>query len=124
MAKIINGQNLIGVDETSGDISDYRIMRIPIGTWNMNASAGGSASKLVTHSLGAKFSDVISINVVVFNDAKTVVYDFLSQLTSANASMLNSSRVTLQIRAGGIYDNADFDDTVMNRGYVTLIYKD
>lgn len=123
MAKIINGQNLIGVDETSG-ISDYRIMRIPIGTWNMNVSASGQDVIFVGHSLGAKFIDVVSLDVVVFNDDLNTTYQFISQLPTVNITRIESSRITLAIRAGGIYDNSNFDDATINRGYVTLIYKD
>jgi hypothetical protein len=102
-----------------------RCKKLDIGSWNMDTTA----SKSVNHGLGAFWTNVIGIQIFVFHDNLGYRYPLSMFNDAADPSLIggglgdiNAGSLTLRRRAGGLFDNASFDDAGINRGNIFIWY--
>ncbi len=102
---------------------------IPIGAWNMTTTGG----VLVAHGV-ADFTKIKAYHVIIFNDDASLAFDFLSRASAIQPSGdpmgisgyiagVNATAVSLErvpVTADGVFFGSDFDDGVINRGYLTI----
>jgi len=109
----------------SDDGQRVHCVRIPIGVWNMAATA----TVAVAHALGANFINVVSATCVIINDALDAAYfcslgGYFNGTLNSDVAIQKIANANLMITraAGGTFNGVAFDDAVMNRGYIVLIY--
>lgn len=94
-----------------------------IGAWNMDADA----SKIV--STDVVFSKVRGISFVIINDAGDAIYPngltqtaFTPELEAAAGGTNTGGELSILMSrtTGGFFDDAGFNDTAVNRGYVIV----
>jgi hypothetical protein len=95
-----------------------------IDDWNMNVSVAGAATRNVAHNL-TSWKKIRNVSAVVRSDGDTTYY----AVPAANAGgtgtdlfhdSFTSTNIILRSRTGGIFDNAGFDATSYNRGWVYI----
>lgn len=122
-------KTIVWSDAVSGsgdiDFSDLIVQKgtikqvVNIGDWNMDSTASVS----VTLPFGVVIDNVVSIQATIRNDAASSI----SMLNSVSGGVLQGgiqilSGATIQLErlTGGSFDNASFDSTGFNRGYVVI----
>jgi len=107
-----------------GGIAQPRQKVINIGVWNMDSTSAVS----VAH--GVTLTKIVSVSGILFNDALStgdpIPYTgdtdagdhdlYISSVTTTNVIL---NRVT-----GGDFDSTNYNDAVMNRGYILVTYID
>lgn len=94
---------------------------IEIGAWDMDANSA------INISHGVDFTKIKSISVIIISDSGLSYFpirkgDMISGLIDGNF-WFDSTFITLQRRSGGSFNSAGYDDSVMNRGYITITYE-
>jgi hypothetical protein len=98
-----------------------KVTSFDIGDWNMDTDATVQVS--LPGSLTA--DDLRAIDVFIRNDANTSYYKLDKYDTVAVGSASGwvedtASQIKLRRRTGGDFDNANFDSTTYNRGWITV----
>lgn len=98
-----------------------RVKTLEIGVWNMDADG----TKDVAH--GLTYTDIIGVNGKIFQDPGGTEFPIVQGLVTGASldlfvSYWNSTNIHLSRAAAGTFDNATFDDAVMNRGYLYVFY--
>lgn len=97
---------------------------IEIGDWNMVAAPSVS----ITHGL-SDHTKIRNVSVVIRNDTDSLNYDLSSLDNLATGLVTGGTRgwdstiISLRRYTGGLFDNAAFDLTSYNRGWVTIEYE-
>lgn len=98
---------------------------IEIGSWDMDAIG----SRLVSHGI-SDYTKIRSISVMIRNDAETILYPLSSVGGSGGTTpqgdawaVNNSGSILLMRVASGVFDNTNFNDAIINRGWVTVTYQ-
>jgi len=111
----------------SDDGSLMHCRKIEIGSWNMDSAV----SKTVSWGFTLDPAKLVSIAVVVFSDdglTRQPLNRFQNvpdpSLVSGGISTYTQLSVVLYRRTGGVFDTAEYDDTAINRGYITVIFYD
>lgn len=94
---------------------------IEIGDWNMDSTA----SLNVAH--GLTYSKIRMVSAIIRSDDGTVLYPLTpAYITDQDASIaaIDATNVVLNRYGTGSFDNANFDATSYNRGWVTIHYVD
>jgi len=97
------------------DGTPYYIKEINIGDWNMDSTAS------VTVAHGCTYANILDINVLIRDDSDT--YRYFLQDTNKGSVDIGSVNLTLWRIGGGYFDNALFDSTSFNRGFIKIRYK-
>jgi hypothetical protein len=125
---IITGTaSVAGVLTASGGISENSVVLkrkvINIGDWNMDSTTNIS----VAH--GLTLSNIYSVNVTIISDdsaGKFMVPGFSALNSTSNTDValngVTSTNINLTRRAGGFFDNTDYDSTSFNRGHIVIEY--
>lgn len=99
---------------------------IDIGSWDMDTNA----TKQVNYPFGINPAKVVSAYVLIQEDALNFTYPLTLMgdaadpaLYAGNIWYFTTNWCTLYRRTGGAFDNAAFNDAVMNRGWVNIIYR-
>lgn len=93
---------------------------IPIGAWDMNVDFA-----LVPHGV-ADFKKIRTCKVSIINDGLSKVTDelYYGDVEIALWTEIGATDITLNLpTASFYYTNSDYNDAVMNRGYVTITYE-
>ena len=106
---------------TPGTSNKLNVKVIQIGDWNMDSTDNVN----VAH--GLTLANIRNISVVIRDDGNTTYYC----LPGADATLAadqeyafaNASNVNIKRRDSGIFDNASFDQTSYNRGWITIMYE-
>jgi hypothetical protein len=123
---IINTSNAViasGGIQTDGS-NTLKIKVIDIGDWDMDAT--GSIN--VAHGLGASFSNIRSVSVMIRNDSGSQIYPFnagvnLTDTTpQGTIAQISNPNINLARLGTGIFNSTDFDATSYNRGWITITY--
>jgi hypothetical protein len=124
----------INCDNLNADVATKRgtdgtLMRekvISIGDWNMDSTN----IITVNHGLGSDYEKIRTIDVIIRNDLDSVRSRLGEVSDAADPSLLGggvgeitSAFVTLIRRTAGLYDNANFDSTSYNRGWIYILYE-
>lgn len=109
-----------GIQTDSGGTNEiWRTRIIQIGDWNMDATPAVSISH------GLTLADIRSLSVIIRNNAATNHVDITSIVAAGGqggGSFAGSTTVQLDRVTGGRFDNASYDSTSFNRGWITIIY--
>lgn len=90
---------------------------VDIGSWNMDAVS----PKQVAH--GLSYTKILGVHVVIYDDAGTFTTNL--DATEAGAGWIggwDSTYITLQRKASGVFDNTSYDSTLVNRGKILILY--
>lgn len=111
------------IENGTGTLTVYKKV-INIGDWNMNTTD----IKVVSHSLGASWNKVVSIQVMILNDSGNIIYP-LNTLNSngdfsGGVNSMDSTTISLNLNKSipCQFDSAEFNATSYNRGYITIEY--
>ena len=128
-----NVNRLVISDVASGGIllssliGTTKTKHINIGPWNMNITAGGTAVAFVSIPHTLSLVKIRSVSVFIFNDAQNTLYPIsyvdLGGLIKGTVDV-DSTNINPSIFSGGLFDSASFNDTSVNRGYITITYQD
>ncbi len=96
---------------------------IQIGDWNMDSTSS------VTIAHGLLYSTIRVVDVYIFPDSGAGAdYGPLARFNTGagtlegGVSNITSTNIVLARVSGGYFDNANFDATSYNRGYITIGY--
>jgi hypothetical protein len=122
-----NNSELTLGGETDAEIFNptptYETITLPIGAWNMDANS----SVVIAHGI-ADYTKIRSMSAMIINDAQNALLNlsavvFTTGLGYGAISGASSTIVELQRTNGGFFDSADYDDTGINRGFITITYE-
>jgi len=106
---VING-NVINT-ETTGRV--YK--ELEIGSWDMDLITNIG----VSHSLSAtEWGTIRNVEVSIIDDANT----FHQPLENGGLMGFGSSTFSLQRTVSGTFDNSNYDDSTVNRGFIRFYY--
>lgn len=120
--------NFTARNSVLSDSANLKVKVIEIGDWNMDTTNAVS----VIHGIvdGTK---IRSVDVVIRADTgvlyKLENYDFSTGEVGGGVSGVNEdipiSGTTIRLgrKTGGLFDQAGFDSTSFNRGFITIIYE-
>lgn len=96
---------------------------VEIGDWDMDTTQ----FKTVLHGL-SDHKKVRTVNVFINEDIGSLfhplgLYVDSTGLLGGGVDYLNSTGVILRRVTGGLYDNANFNSTPFNRGWITITYE-
>ncbi len=106
-----------GVSEPGGKTIKLKV--VDIGPWNMDTGANIS----INH--GLNIEKIVCVNIIIFQDLYARIYrlDYSDVYEDADGKyFLDSTKIYLYRRVGGKFDNAAFNDPVINRGHIMLWY--
>jgi hypothetical protein len=92
---------------------------IEIGAWDMDATAQVIIASGITDA-----TKIRSIQTIIYNDAQTTAYPLNSDLivSSIYQQFWQGNNIYLARVAAGLFDHPDYNDTSINRGYITIQY--
>lgn len=98
--------------------------KITIGAWNMSSDS----TKTVAHGLNStQWKAIRNIFVYIRNDADTKRYSVGRSSADGECDMsvneIDSTNITLARKTGGEFDDATFNDTGFDRGYIVIEYE-
>ena len=106
--------------QADGDHTLYKTRILNLGAWDMSTSPGLD----IAH--GLTFSKIISAQCMIINDTSTRVttLDGFEKDTSLHKGNLDIEVSNLRLRriGGGYFSNINYDDSVMNRGFIVITY--
>jgi len=107
------------------DTTAFKTKVIEIGSWDMDTVG----SKNVAHGI-SDYTKIRSINAIIRNDADTLLYPINTVGGSSGTepqgnawAVNNSGSVLLMKVVSGVFDNTSFNDSVINRGWLTIVYE-
>lgn len=125
-AELNYSSGLVGnIQDQLDAISGLNTTIVNIGDWNMQG--GGFVS--VAHGV-ADYTKIRSVSVMIINDSATelrplVTVNYLTGASNGGSiNAINSTTINLSAIVGGIYDDAAYNATSFNRGYLTITYTD
>ena len=109
---IINGNTL---NSDTALASERISQELEIGSWDMDLITNVG----VSHSLSAtEWGTIRNVEVSITDDANT----FYQPLENGGLFGFSSSSFSLQRTASGTFDNSNYDDSTINRGFITFTY--
>ena len=93
----------------------FRTKVLPIGVWDMDATAS------VTIAHGIDFTKIRKASVIIRDDAN-IVRVFLNEADEGAISVVDATNVTLARTLGGVFDATAYDDIAVDRGFLTIEY--
>jgi energy-coupling factor transporter ATP-binding protein EcfA2 len=102
---------------------NLKIKVIQIGAWNMDSVS----TKSVTHGL-ADVLKIRDISAMILDDAGTSIRKLDGNFDGVNFNGgiddISALSIVLQRFTTGIFDDPEYDDAVINRGYLTITYEE
>lgn len=90
---------------------------ISLGTnWNMDITGG----KNFAHPTGVTRDNIRRLFAMIANDDGTASYSLTDEGNGSLSS--NNTAINVSRKTGGFFDGPNFDDTSVNRGYLTIEY--
>lgn len=116
-------------DGNSGSFTNTKVATVEIGDWNMDTTS----STLINISGFADWENIISVYVIIRNDADSSHYPLNTTTSTSDALPVGGvgaissglgGTIRLVRTTGGFFDSTDFDSTSYNRGWLTVMYQD
>lgn len=107
-----------GIEEQN-DAAILKCQVFEIGAWNMDTT--GSVT-IDVDAAGITWNNVRSVEVLIQNDAESVIYSLIRG-SDYIFYVQSTGDLTLSRVPGGSFDGAAYDDTGVNRGWVTVWYE-
>ena len=115
--------NTADIATNTAKIAGLNTKIINIGDWDMDADTAVN----VAHGL-SDYTKFRIVTATIISDAGTANYDFGSANNGLDAGnhfiKYGSTNITLSRAANGFFDNVFFDDTPLDRGWITIQYLD
>lgn len=118
--KLKNTPEVMGVDGSA----KVRTKVLNIGDWNMDANTFTT----ITHGV-TNYQNILSVSVVIRTDLSAPPTTHLlnaadsdTVVVSGGVGEIDATTIRLYRLTGGIFDNANYDATSYNRGFVTITY--
>jgi len=117
-----------GLVETGSGGATLKKKVVEIGDWNMDSTYTAA----VAHGLGANFSKIRHVEVMIRNDEGTGLYKLqyivatgAGKVTGGFLNATDSTNINIEIFSGqyGFFDSTDFNATSYNRGWITIEYE-
>lgn len=92
---------------------------LPIPSWNMDSDA----TKSIAH--GLDFNDIVSISVLIHNDAGTLGTDLIVQEGGGDTDgyySKDSTNIIMGRRSGASYDNSNYSSSLVVRGWIKITH--
>lgn len=100
--------------------SSLRFKEVDIGDWNMSVTTNVNVAHGLTHA------NIRGVQVLIREDAGTLIYpiDYSTDglVVAGSVSFPDTTNVNVRRITGGFFDNASYDATSFNRGYIILWY--
>lgn len=101
------------------------VQQFDIGAWNMDTDS----AKDVAIDIDFKDNPIVMVNCVINDDSDSFIYGLpftggLDDDLNGYIRYITSTNVRLQRRTGGIFDAATFSNTGINRGIITIWYRE
>ena len=99
---------------------EFDITILDIGAWDMDADSTVN----IPHGLAV--ANIVEVTAIIRNDAGSFYYPVAQNKHSAGSQAdlfilaADPTNITVYRTAGGQYDTVTFDDTGINRGYITI----
>lgn len=135
LVKAVNNNNSAGIIETEAG-NTLKVKVIEIGDWDMDTDG----TKNVAHGL-VNYKNIRSISVIIRDDNDTTYYNlehmtgsstpiFGGRVASVNSTNIILARISETLAdqlvttgsATAQFDNAGFDSTSYNRGWITIVH--
>lgn len=99
----------------------FKVARVDIGDWNMDTTS------FVQINHGLTFSKILHASADILEDSGALLYPVnYSSISTTNVPsgsiVTTTTFIQLERLTGGFFDNAGFNATGFNRGYITIIY--
>lgn len=119
-----NVENYINSFLLKEQTGGYFRKTVEIGVWNMNATPRVTVPHLL---VGTEWLTIRNAYVVIQNDAGTYNYplnmvDYTDPSVNGGIYNFSSTDITLDRVTSGFFDNANFESTSINRGFITFDY--
>ena len=104
---------------TTDGTNKIKFKVININAWNMDSTASVS----VAH--GLTFGNLRGVSAMIIDDSGSIFYDFYCYNVAGTGTIgitIDSTNVNLYRLSSGFFDSSSFDDGVMNRGYIFIVY--
>lgn len=113
----VSGSGLFDYSEiVDGVNAGLKTKIVDIGDWNMDITATINIAHGITD-----WTKIRTVNIIIRNDTDSLRYPFVSN-QSDGSYQIGSTNIALQRIASGAWDNANFDSTSYNRGFITIDY--
>ena len=106
-------------------VNQNRTETIELGDWDMT-TATGSTNIDIAH--GLEYNDIISAEVFVRNDANTAKdsigtgFDATNTTPQGYVGTIDSTNINIVRLTGGKFDDAAYNATSYNRGWIIITY--
>ena len=102
-------------------LSGLSVKVVEIGSWDMNAT------DFVSIKHGLTTSSIRMVQAIVKHDVSNLYYpielwDTIAGVAGGSWS-ISALNIVVARTAASFFDSADFDDTTINRGYITIWYE-
>lgn len=125
MAKVKNGITYVGGTNSASTVTEYVFKVMDIGPWDMDVATILN----VPHGLSAtEWKTITGLSGTIIDDAGTT-YTICAIVPDGTAfgdvrlSGPSSTNLQLSRLVGGVYDNALYNSTGVNRGHISFWYK-
>ena len=104
-----------------GSFASLQTKVIALGSWNIPASL---LSNTFAHGL-PDIKKIRSVDVQIINDDEDYVMClwFTNMGGVAGQYSYDATNIIIDIQNGGVFDTTDYNDTAINRGYITIQYE-
>ncbi|MEM9339663.1 MAG: hypothetical protein AAGA66_13090 [Bacteroidota bacterium] len=124
----VNVSQAVLNEGNTGTFGTIRIKVIEIGVWNM------VANNSVDLTTGITYSAIRGVTGIIYNDFPSFPARIVNEFNGGRSNTGTvSDNIKVEIRANGVirlkrddgsfYTNAQYDNTAINRGYMTVIYE-
>jgi hypothetical protein len=112
-----------GIDNSGGTTLKTKILTI--GDWNMDTTSNRGP---IAHGLGSSWTNIRHLSAVIREDSDGYRIPLLSSSASATSGhntieVRDSTNLYLNRETGGRFDNANFNSTSYNRGWIYIVYE-
>lgn len=115
----VNGSlKITGGMETQDNGMYFYVYYYSIGSWDMDAST----TKVVS-TANFQSTNIISCHAQIFHDDTTYSYDLMAATGASIIVQYGIGSTYLLAPAGCIFDNTSFNNTGINRGYLTIMVR-
>lgn len=115
----------LNVGNSAPSFTERKTETFEIGVWNMQND------NVITflHTLGANFINIRRVDVTIINDDGDELRPLLGRFDGSNEvrgdiRVITSTDITLVRSGGSVFSNSSHNDSVINRGWITIEYED
>ncbi len=101
----------LAIDRINDYYGELQTVRVALGAWNMDTTS----FILLTVPGLVDYNKIAYVSVYVYNDSQTEKTQI--ERGGFTVSDISNSKVVIARDTGGVFDNTDYNDAIINRGY-------